>query len=235
MLQGNILTQYQIGKILDSAGLRDNFSQLKINIGINSVTLVVSILGSFYADKVGAKAAALVSTGGTTVTLFVIGALTKEYGDTEYKPGIYASVAMVFMFSASFAFGWIPILFLVPAEMLNFSIRALGMSMFSLVICVTGIWGNFAFLFALQSIGWKLYIINAAWNVGAFVFIACYWVEIKGKTLEEIDVLFDGVKHSNVPDVEDVLFEPVDGTWKEKCAQWMRDKFPTGVFPSNPL
>jgi hypothetical protein len=31
---------------------------------------------------------------------------------------------------------------------------------------------------------------------------AVYWVETKGKTLEEIDALFEGEKHSDVPDVE---------------------------------
>jgi hypothetical protein len=31
-----------------------------------------------------------------------------------------------------------------------------------------------------------------------------YWVETKGKTLEEIDALFEGQKHSDVPDVEKV-------------------------------
>jgi hypothetical protein len=31
-----------------------------------------------------------------------------------------------------------------------------------------------------------------------------YWVETKGKTLEEIDAIFEGEKHSNVPDVEAV-------------------------------
>lgn len=31
---------------------------------------------------------------------------------------------------------------------------------------------------------------------------AYYWVETKGKTLEEIDAIFEGEKHSDVPDVE---------------------------------
>lgn len=31
---------------------------------------------------------------------------------------------------------------------------------------------------------------------------AYYWVETKGRTLEEIDALFEGEKHSSVPDVE---------------------------------
>jgi hypothetical protein len=31
-----------------------------------------------------------------------------------------------------------------------------------------------------------------------------YWVETKGRTLEEIDAIFEGEKHSSVPDVETV-------------------------------
>lgn len=31
---------------------------------------------------------------------------------------------------------------------------------------------------------------------------AVYWVETKGRTLEEIDAIFEGEKHSSAPDVE---------------------------------
>ena len=34
---------------------------------------------------------------------------------------------------------------------------------------------------------------------------AVFWVETKGKTLEEIDAIFEGEKHSSVPDVERVI------------------------------
>jgi hypothetical protein len=33
---------------------------------------------------------------------------------------------------------------------------------------------------------------------------AYFWVETKGRTLEEIDAIFEGEKHSSVPDVERV-------------------------------
>ena len=39
---------------------------------------------------------------------------------------------------------------------------------------------------------------------------AVFWVETKGKTLEEIDAIFEGEKHSNVPDVEMVRKGKVD-------------------------
>jgi hypothetical protein len=76
---------------------------------------------------------------------------------------------------------------------------------------------------ALTNIGWKTYIINGSWDIVTLVLIvryptssdvvyfqsanadqAVYWVETKGKTLEEIDAIFEGEKHSSVPDIEDI-------------------------------
>jgi len=34
-------------------------------------------------------------------------------------------------------------------------------------------------------------------------FVVWFWVETKGKTLEETDKVIDGGKHSRVPDIED--------------------------------
>jgi hypothetical protein len=75
---------------------------------------------------------------------------------------------------------------------------------------------------ALENIGWKMYIINGSWDIIVLVIVvrsktlAClqrlmilsqvlFWVETKGKTLEEIDAIFDGGRQrSNAPDVEEV-------------------------------
>ncbi|KAJ9601935.1 hypothetical protein H2200_013494 [Cladophialophora chaetospira] len=54
----------------------------------------------------------------------------------------------------------------------------------------------------LSNIGWKMYIVNGSWDIIVVALIAVFWVETKGKTLEEIDAIFEGQKHSNVPDVE---------------------------------
>jgi hypothetical protein len=44
-------------------------------------------------------------------------------------------------------------------------------------------------------------MINASFDILMVLFVVWYWVETKGMTLEEVDVKFDGVKHSNVPDL----------------------------------
>ena len=47
---------------------------------------------------------------------------------------------------------------------------------------------------ALSAIGWKLYMINGAWDALQAVFVAFCWIETKGLTLEDIDRLMDGKK-----------------------------------------
>jgi len=59
----------------------------------------------------------------------------------------------------------------------------------------------FAFPFALVAIGWKTYMINGAYDVVIIGLMAWYWVETKGTSLEEIDRVIDGEKHSNVLDL----------------------------------
>jgi len=47
-----------------------------------------------------------------------------------------------------------------------------------------------------------MYFVNGSWDIVILGMIIYWWVETKGKTLEEIDALFEGEKHSIVPDVE---------------------------------
>lgn len=61
---------------------------------------------------------------------------------------------------------------------------------------------TFAFPIALDRIGWKIYMINGAWDILELLFVIFFWIETKGKTLEEIDEVIDGVKHSDMLDLD---------------------------------
>jgi hypothetical protein len=70
----------------------------------------------------------------------------------------------------------------------------------------------------MEAIGWKVYIVNGSVDVLMVFFVLFVWVETRGLTLEEVDSVFDGVKHSDVPDLEAVKVgvgkdvEVIDGT-----------------------
>lgn len=61
-------------------------------------------------------------------------------------------------------------------------------------------------------------MINASFNVLLWGWIAYYWVETKGHTLEEIDAIFDGEKHSDVPDLDIVARGKADILIEEREA-----------------
>lgn len=54
---------------------------------------------------------------------------------------------------------------------------------------------------ALDSIGYITYFVSGAWDVLVIVIIAVFWVGTKGKSLEELDVIFEGERHSDAPEL----------------------------------
>jgi hypothetical protein len=55
---------------------------------------------------------------------------------------------------------------------------------------------------ALKRISWKFYMINGGWDILMLVIVIMFWVETKGKTLEDVDEVIDGVSHSSVWGIE---------------------------------
>ncbi|KJA21202.1 hypothetical protein HYPSUDRAFT_751468 [Hypholoma sublateritium FD-334 SS-4] len=200
-IAGNVIASYYLGTMLDNAGITNSTVQLEINIILNAWCLVCSIVGTYLADHMGCKSLGILSQSLLTIFLFLVGALTKTYGNSTFNPGIYATVAMLFLFQGSYSIGWTPLLYLYPPEVMNYSIRANGMGVFQFALNATALWAVFAFPFALVAIGWKTYMINGAWDVVIIGLMWWYWVETKGMTLEEIDRVIDGEKHSDVPDL----------------------------------
>ncbi|KAL1625296.1 Solute carrier 2, facilitated glucose transporter member 1 [Diplodia seriata] len=212
MLSGNNIVSYYLGTMLDGAGVTDTTTQLEINIIMNAWCLCVALLGTYCLNKFGRKTIAIFSTTLLTAFLFLYAGLNKLYGESTNTSGIYASVAIIFLFQGSYSFGWTPLTVLYPPEVLNYSMRANGMAVYTFVVNCVGLFVTMVFPFAMDAIGWKTYIINASWDILEVLYLVFAWVETKGKTLEEIDAIFDGHKHSDVPDVEQILHAGVPGT-----------------------
>lgn len=94
---------------------------------------MVAIAGTACLNKIGRKPLGAISVGLLAFFLFLIGGLTKVYGDSENTSGIYATVASIFLFQGSYSFGLTPLTVLYPPEVLNFSIRSNGMALYTQV------------------------------------------------------------------------------------------------------
>jgi len=202
---GNVIASYYLGAELDTAGITDSLQQLKANVVLNVWCLGCAIAGTWLAAVWGRKSTALLSQGLLISCLFIIGGLSKMYADNPSGASsslVYGDVAVMFLFQGFYSIGWTPLLTLYPPEVLNYSIRANGVAAASFSLNALALVFVFIMPIGLNNIGWKMYMVNASWDIVILGLIAYYWVETKGKTLEEIDALFEGEKHSDVPDVE---------------------------------
>ncbi|KAI1249684.1 hypothetical protein MGN70_009297 [Eutypa lata] len=204
---GNIIASYYLGDELESAGIVDSNEQLKANVVLNVWCLACALAGTHMAAEWGRKATALTSQTLLVICLFIIGGLTKVYTDDPAgaSRGLsYGAVAVMFLFQGFYSVAWTPLLYLYPPEVLNYSIRANGVAFSSFMLNALACVLVYVMPIGLANISWRMYMVNGSWDIVIIGLIAYYWVETKGRTLEEIDALFEGEKHSSVPDVEQV-------------------------------
>ncbi|TPX14581.1 uncharacterized protein E0L32_005273 [Thyridium curvatum] len=204
---GNIIASYYLGPELETAGIKDPNDQLKANVVLNVWCLACALVGTHLAANWGRKPTAILSQCLLIICLFIIGGLSKIYADNENgasKSLIYGDVAVMFLFQGFYSIAWTPLLYLYPPEVMNFSIRANGLAFSTFGLSSLAVVLVFVMPIGLANLGYKMYFINGSWDIIILVLIAVFWVETKGKTLEEIDAIFEGEKHSNVPDVEKV-------------------------------
>ncbi|KAJ3873994.1 general substrate transporter, partial [Lentinula edodes] len=207
---GNVIAAYYLNSMLTNVGITNTTRQLQINIMLNAFCLVCCVLRTYYIDSWGHKMTTVISTVLLTIFLFLVGTLTKVFRNSSNTSGVYSTVAMIFLSQGTYSFGWTPFLFSYPPEV-NYPIRTNGMGVFQFFFNGAGLLIILTMLIALSNIRWKTYMINRAWNIVMLIVILCYWIDMTsakpGKTLEEIDELIEGKKHSDVPDLEQIIWE----------------------------
>ncbi|ORY21512.1 putative sugar transporter [Naematelia encephala] len=194
---GNIIASYYLGTELGAAGITNANDKLKANVVLNSWCLVCCLFGTQLAVRWGRKPTALTAQFLLTVFLMTIGGLTKKYSADPAGASnalVYGNVACIFLFQGAYSVAWTPLMSLYPPEILNFSIRANGVAVKQYANAIPALVLVYVMPIGLANLGWKMYIINASWNIVTFVLIAVYWVETKGRSLEEIDEIFEGKK-----------------------------------------
>lgn len=178
--------------MFNKAGIHDHRTQLEINVCLTSWQLVIAFAGSMCAEKLGRKTLGLISLGLATTFLFLVGGLTARFGNGTNKSGIYATIGSIFLFLGGYAFGFTPLPPIYAPEVLPYALRGYGMSLVAAFGRSCGLLAVFALPYGFEAIGWKMYMVNACFNVLLWIMVAVFWVETKGCSLEQIDDLFEG-------------------------------------------
>jgi hypothetical protein len=116
---------------------------------------------------------------GGLISLYILAVLTARYGTSGNKSGIYGTISMLFVYNATYAWGITPQTVLYPPEVLSFDIRAVGMSFYTLTTKLCALFVAMLILFEIQTISWKVYVINASVDVLSVAFVLLVWWELE--------------------------------------------------------
>jgi len=169
---------------------------------------LASFIAVFTIEKFGRRNLMLFGAAGMSFSMAVLagtlspaGLKPDAAGNTTDHASAYVAAVFLFVFNSFFAIGWLGMTWLYPAEITPLSIRASanGVSTAAnwifnfMVVLITPI--------SFATIGYKTYVIFCIINAAMFVATWFIFPETAGRSLEEMDAIFEQASVWNPYDV----------------------------------
>ncbi|KAF5664346.1 lactose permease [Fusarium heterosporum] len=187
---GNNVSSYYLPIMVENVGITSTNLVLLLNAIYALTGWVAATVGARLHDVLGRRKMLMGSCLGMSVALAIVAATAAEYERSGGIPSSSASIAFIFIFGVIFAVGFTPMQPIYPAEVLANDMRANGMMIYSITSGCAGFVNTFAAPIAMQKIRYWFYVFFVFWDLFEFAFIYLFFVETKGRTLEELTVVF---------------------------------------------
>lgn len=191
---GNALISGFLALVLIETGVTDPETQNLINGLLTLYNFLVGVGAACTVERLGRRLLLLTSTGGMLMafTIWTILAAIREQRDDGNEGLAIGIITMVFVFCTFYNIAMAPLPISYLLEILPFSLRAKGLTLFNLAQYCCGLLNGFANPVGLQNLRWRYYIV--------FIVSLCLWFgvfyfffpETRGLTLEEVSQIFDG-------------------------------------------
>jgi sugar porter (SP) family MFS transporter len=188
---GNALVSYYFPVIVEQTGITNAHTQLLMNALNPVVSWIAAILGAILLDKVGRRPFLLSGVLGMSICLAIVTGCTKLSVDDANKAAGTAGIFFIYLFSVIFSLCLVPLLPFYISETLATETRAKGTAIGQVVGSAASILGQYTSAVAIGAIGYYYYLVFIFWDLIEFTIIYFFFVETKGRTLEEINEIFD--------------------------------------------
>lgn len=198
---GTYSINYYSPQIFQQAGVGSTAISLATSGASNVLVLIVSIITLFVIDKLGRRGIFISGAAIMGISMYIVGALFQAYYVVDEEgivtissvPVCGAIIAFVFIFQATYAYSWGPVAYIYPAEISNMRTRAKTIGLAYGLNWAVGIFMTFVMpIFMTHTVYGGYYFFAACCTI---LFIGSFFLpETKGKTLEEIDRMFNPIE-----------------------------------------
>ncbi|GMN26297.1 hypothetical protein TIFTF001_040833 [Ficus carica] len=180
-------------RIFEKAGITSKDKKLLATVAVGFVKTIFILVATFLLDRIGRRPLLLSSVAGMILSLGTLGvALTViDHSHEKITWAVVLAIAMVLSYVAWFSIGMGPITWVYSSEIFPLRLRAQGASMGVAVNRVTSgvISMTFISLYKGITIGGAFFLFAGLATV-AWVFFYTMLPETRGRTLEDMEVLF---------------------------------------------
>lgn len=183
-------TVYYSPKIFQSAGIDDKSKLLAATVAVGITKTVFILVAILLIDRVGRKPLLYVSTIGMTICLFCVGTALSFFGEGSVAIGL--SVLAVCGNVAFFSVGIGPVCWVLTSEIFPLRVRAQASALGAVGnrLCSGFIAMSFLSVAHAITFGGTFFVFSAISAVSVAFVYRCI-PETKGKSLEEIELLFE--------------------------------------------
>ncbi|CAO2142503.1 unnamed protein product [Urochloa humidicola] len=175
--------------VFKAAGMTSNSTALGVTIAIGAVKMCFILIGVLCTDRLGRRPLLLFSTGGVVVTMAAL-ALTLAVGGSSTAAQAVC-VAVVLAVVATYSVGFALVVNTYSAEILPLRLRAQGLGAGVAVNRLVSGLVTMTFISLANAITLPgCFLLYAAVTAVAFVFVYGWMPETRGRSLEDMDVLF---------------------------------------------
>ncbi|QGN15745.1 lactose permease [Kluyveromyces marxianus] len=187
---GNNVCSYYLPTMLTSVGMKSVSVNVLMNGVYSIVSWVASIIGSFCHDKVGRRKMFMISTLGAALALSGLAICTARY-QAGSKGASKGTLVFIYLFGVIFSFAFTPMQPIYPSEVSTNLMRSKAQLVNNVVAGVAQFVNQFAAPKAMKNIKYWFYVFYVFFDIFEFIIVYFFFVETKGKTLEELAAVFE--------------------------------------------
>ncbi|KAJ1568636.1 hypothetical protein HK096_005850 [Nowakowskiella sp. JEL0078] len=191
LFAGNQIISYYITPMLTKANINTPTIILALDLVLNILSWLGAVFGAFFLiERLGRRPMFLLGNAFTIVGMAWIGICTSQALDTSNTSATYAAVVGIYLTNVFYAACWTPLQALYPTEIWPFTERARAVGVTQVFFGISGYVWSWANALGLGNLGWGYYFVIVAVNAVWLVLMFFFFPETKGRTLEELHIIF---------------------------------------------
>ncbi|KAH8923415.1 general substrate transporter [Atractiella rhizophila] len=172
--------------------------QLVLNLLVAVVSAIAALTAVALADRLTRRGVLICGTFVSACMLALNSGLTAVWDNApadqkDLRIG-RAAVAGYFFFMICYSFTYTPLQALYPVESLQTSSRAKGMALYAFIVNASNWLNLYVTPIAFERIGYRYIYVFVAWDICETVIWYFFAIETSGRTLEELEEIFQDPK-----------------------------------------